>query len=306
MKFAITGSTGLVGSALVPFLRTKSHQVLPLVRTVASAAEEVTWDPIAGKIDAERLEGLDAVIHLAGENIASRRWNLEQKARIRDSRVNGTRLISETLAKLQRPPQVLVCASAIGYYGDQGEEQLTEASSAGSGFLVEVCRDWEKATETAGKAGIRVANMRFGVILSGSGGALASMLTPFRLCLGGKIGSGRQWISWLALDDAVGSIYHALTDNRLCGPVNAVAPQAVTNRDFTKTLGKVLRRPTIIPMPAFMARLAFGEMANELLLASTRVVPRVLLDTGYRYLYGDLETALRHVLGRDKAALPGP
>jgi uncharacterized protein (TIGR01777 family) len=148
--------------------------------------------------------------------------------------------------------------------------------------------------------------MRFGVILSGSGGALASMLTPFRLCLGGKIGSGRQWISWLALDDAVGSIYHALTDNRLCGPVNAVAPQAVTNRDFTKTLGKVLRRPTIIPMPAFMARLAFGEMANELLLASTRVVPRVLLDTGYRYLYGDLETALRHVLGRDKAALPGP
>jgi uncharacterized protein (TIGR01777 family) len=250
-------------------------------------------------IDAGGLEGLDAVVHLAGENIAARRWNAEQKALIRDSRVQGTKLLCETLAKLQRPPRVLISASAIGYYGDQGDRELTEESPSDSGFLPEVCREWEGATEAAKKAGIRVVQLRFGVILSPGGGALSKMLTPFRLGMGGRIGNGRQWMSWIALDDVVGCIHHALATDSLHEPVNAVAPRPVTNREFTKTLGKVLWRPTLFPMPGFVARLAFGEMANDLLLASTRVLPRALLDSGYRFLYGDLESALRHLLGKD-------
>ena len=302
MKIAITGSTGLVGSALVPFLNAGGHHVTRIVRTSTTEGDAV-WNPGTGQIDAARLDGLDAVVHLAGENIAARRWNAEQKARIRDSRVQGTKLLCETLAKLQRPPRVLISASAIGFYGDQGDRELTEASPSGSGFLPEVCREWEAATEAAKKASIRVVQLRFGVILSpGGGGALAKMLTPFRLGLGGRIGNGRQWMSWIALDDVVGCIHHALATDSLHGPVNAVSPRPVTNREFTKTLGKVLWRPTLFPMPGFMARLAFGEMANELLLASTRVLPRALLDSGYRFLYGDLESALRHLLGKDKPA----
>jgi uncharacterized protein len=298
MKIAVTGSTGLVGSALVPFLTTGGHHVTRIVRTGTTEADTV-WNPGTGQIDAARLEGLDAVVHLAGENIAARRWNAEQKARIRDSRVQGTKLLCETLAKLQRPPRVLISASAIGYYGDQGDRELTEESPSGSGFLPEVCREWEAATEAAKKAGIRVVQLRFGVILSPGGGALAKMLTPFRLGLGGRIGNGRQWMSWIALDDVVGCIHHVLATDSLHGPVNAVAPRPVTNREFTKTLGKVLWRPTPFPMPGFMARLAFGEMADELLLASTRVLPRALMDSSYRFLYGDLEIALRHLLGKD-------
>lgn len=299
MKIAITGSTGLVGSALVPFLTTGGHHVTQIVRTSKTEADAL-WNPGTGQIDAARLEGLDAVVHLAGENIAARRWNAEQKARLRDSRVKGTNLLCETLAKLQRPPRVLISASAIGYYGDQGDRELTEESPSGSGFLPEVCRDWEAATEAATKGGIRVVQLRFGVILSPRGGALAKMLTPFRLGLGGRIGDGRQWMSWIALDDVVGCIHHALATDSLHGPVNAVAPRPVTNREFTKTLAKVLRRPTLFPMPGFLARLAFGEMADELLLASTRVFPRALLDSSYRFLYGDLESALRHLLGKDE------
>lgn len=302
MKIAITGSTGLVGSALVPFLTTGGHHVTRIVRRSTTEADAV-WNPGAGRIDAARLEGLDAVVHLAGENIAARRWNAEQKARIRDSRVEGTKLLCETLAKLQRPPRVLISASAIGFYGDQGDRELTEESPSGSGYLPEVCREWEVATEAATKAGIRVVQLRFGVILSPGGGALAKMLTPFRLGLGGRMGKGRQWMSWIALDDVVGCIHHALATDSLHGPVNAVAPSPVTNREFTKTLGKVLWRPTLFPMPGFIARLAFGEMANELLLASTRVLPRGLLDSSYRFLYADLESALRHLLGKD---LPTP
>jgi uncharacterized protein (TIGR01777 family) len=195
---------------------------------------------------------------------------------------------------------VLISASAIGYYGDQGDRELTEESPSGSGFLPEVCREWEAATETATKAGIRVVQLRFGIILSPGGGALAKMLAPFRLGLGGRIGSGRQWMSWIALNDVVGCIHHALATDSFHGPVNAVAPAPVTNREFTKTLGKVLWRPNLFPLPGFMARLAFGEMANELLLASTRVLPRALLNSGYRFLYGDLEIALRHLLGKDE------
>jgi uncharacterized protein (TIGR01777 family) len=242
------------------------------------------------------LEGLDAVVHLAGENIAARRWNAEQKARIRDSRVLGTKLLSDNLAKLRQPPRVLVSASAIGFYGDRGDEELTEASAGGTGFLAEVCKEWEAATDGVQKAGISVVHLRLGVVLSPKGGALAKMLTPFRLGLGGRIGSGRQWMSWITLDDVVGCIVHALASDSLHGPVNAVTPYPVTNYVFTKTLGRVLWRPTVFPMPSFMARLAFGEMADELLLASTRVFPQALVASNYCFLYGDLESGLRHLL----------
>jgi uncharacterized protein len=299
MKIAVTGSTGLVGSALVPFLTTGGHQVVRIVRSNGGVTEEaVSWDPSSGRIDASRLEGLDAVVHLAGENIAARRWNAAQKARIRDSRVQGTKLFCETLARLKHPPSVLVSASAIGFYGNRDDEGLSEVSPSGTGFLADVCREWEAATELAVGAGIRVVHLRFGVILSPRGGALATMLTPFRLGLGGRLGNGRQWMSWISLDDAVGSIYHALCSDHLRGPANAVAPNPVTNLEFTKTLGKVLGRPTIFPMPGFMARLAFGEMADDLLLASTKVLPRALLDSGYSFLHPNLEGALRHVLGK--------
>jgi uncharacterized protein len=296
MKILISGATGLVGSALAPFLTTGGHQVVRLGRG-PSGKDDIHWDPSRNVIDAAKLEGFDAVVHLAGENIAARRWNAEQKARIRDSRVQGTRLLAETLGKLQRPPRALIAASAIGFYGDRGDEVLNESSAAGTGFLADVCRDWEAATASA--AGIRVVNLRFGVILSPKGGALAQMLTPFRMGVGGRIGSGKQWMSWIALDDVIGAIHHALATESLRGPVNAVAPQAVTNREFTKTLGQVLHRPTFLPMPAFAARLALGEMADELLLASARVEPKTLLESNYRFVYGNLEDALRHLLGKE-------
>jgi uncharacterized protein (TIGR01777 family) len=260
------------------------------------AAEDVVWNPEAARIDSSHLEGHDAVVHLAGESIAARRWTTEQKNRIRDSRVQGTKLLCETLGKLRHPPRVLVSASAIGFYGDRGEEELNEASTSGSGFLPEVCKVWEAATEAAGKANIRVVHLRFGIILSTRGGALAKMLTPFRLGMGGRIGSGEQWMSWIALDDAVGCIDHALSNDRLHGPVNAVAPNPIKNREFTRTLGKILRRPTLFPLPGYVAHLAFGEMADELLLASTRVIPKALLDCNHVFRYRDLESALRHVL----------
>lgn len=304
MRIAVTGSTGLVGSALVPFLTTGGHEVVRIVRKRTSE-EDSSWTPEAGLIDTERLEGLDAVVHLAGENIAARRWNVAQKARIRDSRIQGTTLLSETLARLRQPPRVLICASAIGFYGDRGDEELIETSASGNGFLPEVCREWEAATAAAENAGIRVVHMRFGIILSPKGGALAQMLTPFRLGVGGRLGNGRQWMSWIALDDAIGAIYHALATQTLRGPVNTVAPKPATNVDFTKTLGRVLHRPTIFPIPAFVARLAFGELANDLLLASTRVVPRALLDSGYEFIFPDLEQALRHLLGRHQTQSRG-
>jgi uncharacterized protein (TIGR01777 family) len=297
MKIAVTGSTGLVGADLVPFLTTGGHLVYRVVRN-NPVGSDIFCNPAAKTIDAERLEGLDAVVHLAGENIAGRRWNAEQKARIRDSRVQGTRLLCETLAKLRQPPRVLVSASAIGFYGNRGDEELTETSALGAGFLPDVCREWEAATKAAEEAGVRVVHFRFGIILSPMGGTLAKMLTPFRLGLGGRIGNGRQWMSWIAVDDAIGSIYHALSTETLSGPVNAVTPNPVTNRDFTKTLGRVLSRPTIFPMPAFIARLAFGEMANDLLLGSTQVIPNKLVESGYRFLYADLERSLRHLLGK--------
>ncbi len=299
MNILVTGSTGLVGSALVPFLTTGGHEVIRLVRSQPRAgASEVHWDPATGTVDAGNLEGMDAVVHLAGESIAVGRWTPEKKARIRDSRVKGTRLLCESLARLAQPPKAVVCASAIGYYGDRGEEMLREESVAGAGFLAEVCRDWEAAADAARQRGIRVVHLRIGVVLSRAGGALAQMLFPFRMGLGGKIGSGKQYLSWIAIDDLIGVNLHALTSDTLQGPVNAVAPNPVTNLEFTRTLGRVLARPTLFPMPAFAARLAFGEMADELLLASTRVEPVRLSATGYRFHHPQLEGALRHLLGK--------
>lgn len=297
MKVLVTGSTGLVGSALVPFLLTSGHQVARLVRSPPTAGGDVHWDPAAGRLEPTNLEGLDAVVHLAGERITGR-WTAAKKARIRSSRVQGTRLLAETLARLARPPKTLVCASAIGYYGDRGDEVLREESPSGAGFLAEVCREWEAAARPAAEKGIRVVHLRIGVVLSAAGGALALMLTPFKLGLGGRVGSGQQYMSWIAIDDLAGIIQHALTNESLRGPVNAVAPRAITNREFTKTLGRVLGRPTVFPMPAFAARLAFGQMADELLLASARVEPARLIASGYKFRTPELEAALRHLLGK--------
>lgn len=299
MNVLVTGSSGLVGSALVRRLTGDGHSVTRLVRSRRGTGEaQVAWDPEAGAIDAASLEGLDAVVHLAGESIAAGRWTAARKTRILDSRVKGTRLLAETLAGLRDRPKVLVSASAVGYYGDRGEEPLREESASGSGFLADVCRQWEAAAAPAAQAGIRVVHARFGVILSAAGGALPRLLPPFRLGLGGRLGSGRQFMSWIALDDAVGAICHALTHDDLQGPVNTASPTPVRNDEFTKALGRVLRRPTLFPLPAFAARLAFGQMADELLLASQRVEPAKLLASGYQFAFLDLEGALRRLLAR--------
>ena len=242
------------------------------------------------------LEGIDAAVHLAGENIASSRWTPAQKAKIRESRVAGTRLLAETLSKLKTPPKTLVCASAIGFYGDRSDQRLNEDSPPGTGFLADTCREWEAAAKPAADRGIRVVHLRTGVVLASQGGALAKMLTPFRLGIAGIIGSGQQYMSWISLDDLVAVISFALLKETLRGPVNAVAPNPVTNHEFTKTLGRVLRRPTVFPMPAFAARLAFGEMADGLLLASTRVEPKRLMDAGFRFRFPALDAALIHAV----------
>ncbi len=297
MKVAITGASGLIGSELIPFLTTGGHPVTRVVRGTPGPGE-VRWSVRDQTIDAAGLEGHDAVVHLAGESIAAGRWTEARKKRIRDSRVQGTSLLCETLAKLERQPSVLVCASAIGYYPDSGDQPLQEDSPAGNSFLAEVCRDWEAAAAPAIAAGIRVVFARFGIILSPRGGALAKMLTPFKLGVGGRIGSGKQYWSWIGIDDVIGALHHALMNNEVRGPMNVVAPNPLTNKEFTKVLGKVLGRPTIFPMPAFAAKLALGEMADELLLTSMRVIPRKLADTGYNFRHPQLEGTLRHVLGR--------
>jgi uncharacterized protein len=298
MHLAVTGSRGLLGSALVSFLTGGGHRVSRLVRRPAKGTDEVTWSITQGLPDDPHLQTLDGVIHLAGENIALGRWTETRKTEIRRSRVEGTRRLCESLARLRPLPRILVSASAIGIYGDRGNELLTEESPPGTGFLAEVCRAWEESTEPASRAGVRVVRLRFGMILSPAGGALRKMLLPFRLGAGGRIGNGSQFMSWITLDDAIGAVDHALVTGSLQGSVNAVAPGPVTNAEFTRTLARVLSRPALAPLPAFAARLAFGEMADALLLASQRVVPSRLQTAGYRFQYPELESALRHLLGR--------
>ena len=296
MRVLIAGASGLVGAALIPALEAEGTEVTRLVRSAAGAGE-IEWHPNNDQIDATQLEGFDAVINLAGENIAAGRWTDEVKRKIRDSRVNGTRLLSEAIARLKQRPGVFLCASATGIYGDRGDETLDEQSESGGGFLAGVCREWEMATEPAVQAGVRTVTLRFGPILAREGGMLAKLLTPFKMGMGGKVGSGKQYISWVAIDDVVNAIKLALNDASLRGPLNIVSPNPVTNEVFTKTLGHVLSRPTALAMPAFAVRLAFGEMADEMLLTSQRVIPKKLNNAGYEFLQPELEGALRKHLG---------
>lgn len=295
MKVLITGSSGLVGSALIKSLGVNGHEVIRL-RREKDDLNSPWWDPENGILNLGDVRGIDVVVHLAGDNIAEGRWNRQKKERILNSRVQGTKLLAEFFAASEHKPEVVVSASAIGFYGDRGEELLDETREAGKGFVADVCQQWEGATASAVNAGIRVANVRFGVVLSAAGGALKKMLLPFKMGIGGVIGSGNQYMSWVSIDDVVGAIQYILTNDSMKGPVNLVAPNAVNNREFTKTLGRALHRPTIFPMPAFAAQLAFGEMANELLLSSTRVVPKKLLDSGYTFRHPELGVTFESLL----------
>lgn len=300
MKILVSGSHGLVGKALLRSLTDDGHEVIKLVRGErAVGSPEVEWQPDQGRIDVEHLEGIHAVVHLAGESIASGRWTAEKKRTIRESRTNGTALLSNALAQLSQPPSVLLSASAIGYYGDRDDELLNEKSAPGKDFLSSVCVEWEAATRSAVEKEIRTVCARFGVILDANDGALAKMLPPFRMGVGGRVGDGKQWMSWIALDDVINGLKFLIEDASVQGPVNFVAPNPVTNAEFTKTLGRVLSRPTIFPVPAFGVRLAFGEMADALLLSSQRVDPSVLEDKGFLYSWPTLEPALRHLLAAD-------
>jgi uncharacterized protein len=293
-KILVSGSTGLIGTALLSALRTSGYEVTCLVRGGTSGKEQIGWDP-ARPLAPESVSGFDAVVHLAGESIVGR-WTDAKKRRIRESRVQGTRNLAAALAAAPQRPQLLISASAIGYYGDRGEETLREDSSSGDGFLPEVCREWEEAAEPVAKVGIRCVQIRIGVVLSASGGALHAMLLPFRMGVGGKMGSGRQWMSWVHIDDLVGAVQHVIKCDMLRGPVNVIAPNPVRNAEFTKVLASVLSRPAIFPMPAFAARLVFGQMGDELLLASQRVEPAKLLTSGYFFKKSDLKTALEAIL----------
>ena len=295
MKILVSGSSGLVGSALVRHFAGEEHRIIRLLRSQGGEKEAaISWEGMA----AADLEDLDWVVHLAGENIAARRWSAAQKERIRSSRVETTQRLCQMLAQTERPPGVLVCASAMGYYGDRGAEVLREDSAPGNGCLPATCQQWEAAAAPALERGIRVVQLRFGLVISARGGALERMILPFKMGVGGRIGSGRQYMSWIALDDAVGIIEHALKTEALQGPVNTAVPRALTNVEFTRVLGRVLRRPTLLPLPAFAARLVLGEMADGLLLSSCRMVPERLGETGYEFIHPDLEELLRHLLGK--------
>jgi len=299
MRVLVTGSTGLIGSALVNALRAEKHEVICLIRSTPRAKDEIIWDPAAGKIDPEAIEGFDVVVHLAGENLAGI-WTEEKKARICDSRIQSTRLLADTLSRLRRKPKVFISVSAAGYYGDRGDELLAEDSTPGTGFLADVCRRWEAASELAARAGIRMVNPRLGVVLSSKGGVLGVMLPAFKLGFGGRFGSGKQYMSWIAIDDVVGAFRHIIATESLAGPVNVATPHSVTNREFTEVLGRVLNRPTIVAVPEPILRLAPGEMAHEALLASVRLEPVLLVQSGYCFLYPELEAALRHLLRRER------
>jgi uncharacterized protein len=292
-RILVSGVSGPVGKALLPELRKRGH-VIRLVRGRVTGNDQISWNP-AQALPPQQVEGFDIVIHLAGETIVGR-WNAAKKARIRDTRVQGTKTLVESLTKTAHPPRVFICASAIGYYGDRGDELLREESAPGSDFLAQVCREWETATQPATNAGIRTVNTRFGVILSRDGGALPKMLPPFRMGVGGRIGTGRQWMSWIHIADVVGAIEHALDNPSVSGAVNVVGPNPAMNAEFTRTLARALHRPAIFPMPSFAARLAFGEMGDALLLASQRVEAAKLTANGYRFQFEDLSAALAALL----------
>jgi uncharacterized protein len=292
LRIAITGASGLVGRQLAAFLTAGGHEVLRFARGRTAREGELAWSPASGRIDHEALEGLDAVIHLAGENLAGGRWTEQRKAEILASRVAGTRLLAEAFSVLRNPPGVFLSASAVGYYGDRGDERMDEAASPGAGFLAEVARAWEGAAEPAESSGVRTVRMRFGVILTARGGALAKMLLPFELGLGGPIGSGRQGFSWIALDDAIYAIDHLIRHEEIRGPVNVVAPDPVPQREFAAAFGRVLRRPAVVPLPASVVRRVFGQMGEEALLHGQFVDPKVLKRSGFTWSAARLEDAL--------------
>jgi uncharacterized protein (TIGR01777 family) len=293
----ISGATGLIGTALTRSLRADGHRVLRLRRGGLTEGDDIGWDPAAGRIDAPALENLDAVVHLAGEGIGERRWSDEQKRNIRESRVRGTSVLAAAVASRERKPRVFVSASAIGYYGDRGDEVLTEKSASGDDFLAEVCRAWEAETQPAADAGVRTVITRNGIVLDKHGGALARMLLPFRLGIGGKQGSGKQWMSWIALADTVAALRHVIDDERVNGPVNLTAPNPVVNEEFAHTLGRVLHRPTVLPTPMLPLKLRYGaELVESLLLVSQRVQPNELETNGFTFAYPALESALEAIL----------
>jgi uncharacterized protein (TIGR01777 family) len=293
-RILVSGVSGPIGAALLPSFKTRGYEVTRLVRGLATGENQISWDP-GNPIAPDAVSGFDAVVHLAGESIVGR-WTDEKKRKIRDSRVAGTTALAEALAQAKTKPQVFVCSSAIGYYGDRGDEVLNEGSAPGAGFLPDVCREWEAATKAAEDAGIRTVQMRTGVVLSPKGGALGKMLTPFKMGVGGRIGSGRQWMSWIDVQDMVGAIHHILKSDLLQGPVNMVAPKPVTNAEFTRTLASTLSRPAIFPMPVFVVKLAFGEMGETVLLGSQRVEPTQLVGSGYPFRFSDLRASLENIL----------
>jgi uncharacterized protein (TIGR01777 family) len=298
LRIAMTGASGTIGSMLAPALTAAGHQVVRIVRNPPTPGE-IHWDPAGTGLDPASLSGIDAVVHLAGENIGEGRWTEDRKRRILESRRQGTRLLTEAMVRAPGGPRILVSASAIGYYGDRGEEPLTETSTRGAGFLPEVCTAWEAATAPAADAGVRVVRIRTGLVLSTAGGLLARMLLPFRLGLGGRLGDGRQWMSWVATADVIGLYRHAL-EGTLSGPVNVVAPGAVRNREFTRALGKALHRPAVLVVPRVAIRLAFGQMGDEAVLGSTHVLPVAAQQSGYRFQYAELDAALDHELGESR------
>ena len=297
LRIAISGASGFIGTLLTPFLTTGGHEVIPLVRRPPRAGE-LHWDPAAGGLAPGALRGIDAVIHLAGENIGHR-WTERRKRAVRESRREGTRRLAEAIASAPEGPRTLISASAVGYYGERGEAIVTEESAPGNGFLPEVAREWEAATAPAEAAGVRVVRLRMGLPLTPAGGMLRRMLLPFRLGVGGRLGSGRQWVSWISADDLLGVFHHVLTHDTIHGPVNAVAPDPVTNAELTRALARTLRRPAIFPVPALVLRALFGAMADEAILTSTRVRPAVLERTGYRFRHPTIDQALAHVLGTE-------
>lgn len=298
MRIAVTGSHGLIGSALVEHLLTVGHQPVRVVRGDPGPAD-LAWDPAAATVDLDTLAGVDAVINLAGEPIGVGRWTAEKKRRIRESRVEGTSLLARSMATLDHGPKVLLNASAVGYYGDRGDEILTEDSAGGHGFLADLTKEWEDATAAATDAGVRVVRLRNGIVLSADGGAMGPILKVFRLGLGGSLASGRQWWSWIAIDDVVGIVMHALENPAVEGALNVTAPNPVTNGEFTRALGDVLGRPTLLPAPSFGLKLVMGgERTEEMLLSSQRVLPAKGLDTGYQFAHPILGEALRSVLGK--------